>query len=114
MNSRGFLEVLFLVALLSTTALVGAEAVFVKYRGPVSLETFKCVVPDRSSFVERICFDAIESYLVVSLSGTYYHYCEVPSRIFNRWRDAPSVGVYYNREVKGRFDCRVKRMPNYN
>ena len=89
------------------------ETVYVKYRGPVSLAPFNCEWVTRSSVVERLCYDSKEQYVIVSLGGTYYHYCEVPPEIVSEWRDADSMGRYYNAQIKGRFDCRVNRMPTY-
>jgi len=51
--------------------------------------------------------------VIVNLAGTYYHYCEVPSAVFNNWRSADSMGQYYNSEIKGQYDCRVLRVPSY-
>ena len=44
----------------------------------------------------------------------YYHYCEVPQSIVTAFTMADSMGRYYNAVIKGRFDCRVYRMPSYN
>ena len=54
-----------------------AETVTVKYRGPVPLDTFQCATIDRSSLVQRVCYDAAQQYMVILLKGTYYHYCEI-------------------------------------
>jgi len=89
------------------------EIVYVKYRGPVNLAPFNCEWVTRSSVVERLCYDPKEQYVIVNLGGTYYHYCEVPSGVVSEWRDADSMGRYYNAQIKGRFDCRVNRMPTY-
>ncbi len=90
-----------------------AEAVYVKYRGLVDLAPFECEWVSRSALVERLCYDPKEEYVVVSLRGTYYHYCEVPMTVVERWRQAESMGHFYNAYVKARFDCRVLRMPSY-
>jgi len=54
-----------------------AETVTVKYRGPVDLAPFACEWITRSSVVQRLCYDLRERYIIVNLTGTYYHYCEV-------------------------------------
>ncbi len=61
----------------------------------------------------RLCYDAEQEYVIVNLTGTYYHYCEVPQNVVNAWRAAESMGQFYNAAVKGRYDCRVLRMPAY-
>lgn len=91
-----------------------SETVQVKYRGPVSLASFQCEWISRSSVVRRLCYDSKEQYVVVNLTGTYYHYCEVPASVVANWRQAESMGRYYNTQVKGRFDCRILRVPSYN
>ena len=92
---------------------VQAETVMVKYRGPVDLAPFTCEFVQRSSLVQRLCYDNREQYVIVNLNGTYYHYCEVPASVVAAWRSADSMGRYYNQNVKGRFDCRVNRVPAY-
>lgn len=103
--------IIFLCALFSFSA--NAESVYVKYRGPVDLTPFKCESITRSSFVNRLCYDSKEKYVIVSLKGTYYHHCEVPAKVIADWRQAASMGRYYNAQVKGRFDCRILRVPSY-
>lgn len=91
------------LALLS--ALAYAESVYVKYRGVVNLDRFRCAWVS-NSFVDRICYQDEEQYLLVSLKSTYYHYCGVPEQVFSSWLQAPSKGRFYNAYVKGRYDCR--------
>ncbi len=90
-----------------------AETVDVKYRGPVSLDTFDCSPVKQSSLVQRLCYDADRSYLLVSLNGRYYHYCAIDPDTVASWRDAESLGRFYNVEIKGgAFDCRDHGAPN--
>lgn len=98
------------LALISLSA--SAETVDVKYRGPVDLKPFSCrdVV---SSFVRRICYDKAQSYMLINLQGTWYHYCEIDPRTVASLISAESVGRYYNASVKGKFDCRINRVPVY-
>ena len=74
MFSRALL-VTVLCAAISIAA--AAETVTVKYRGPVPLDSFECAIVDRSSLVQRVCYDAANQYMVIRLKGTYYHYCEI-------------------------------------
>jgi len=90
-----------------------AESVSVKYRGVVELAPFSCQWISRSSLVERLCYDSTEQYVIVSLNGTYYHYCEVPSYVVSDWKGADSMGRYYNSQIKGRYDCRISKVPSY-
>src|SRR5216684_963978 len=94
-----------------------SETVDVKYRGIVDLKPFACAGTARSSFVQRVCYDSAQSYMLVNLRGTYYHYCELPAATFDAFMTAPSMGQFYNQKIKGSgsdgpFDCRTHRMPN--
>ena len=64
------------LALISSWAI--AEEVDVKYRGRLDLAPFKCTDVTRSSFIRRVCYDKRERYMLISLNGTYYHYCNIP------------------------------------
>jgi hypothetical protein len=44
-----------------------SEDVQVKYRGPVSLAPFTCEAITRSSFIERVCYDAKNAYMLINL-----------------------------------------------
>ena len=95
-----------------------AESVDVKYRGLVDLKTFECRDINRSSFIQRVCYDKAQSYMVIRLKGTYYHYCELPPATFDGLMDAPSMGQFFNQNIKGAgsdgpYDCRTHRIPTY-
>lgn len=92
--------------LLLLTGFCQAETVFVKYRGPVSLDGFECESYGRGSLVERICYRRAQQYALVSLRGTYYHYCAMPEHVVAAWRNADSLGRFYSSTVRGRYDCR--------
>jgi KTSC domain len=97
---------------------VRAETVDVKYRGPVDLRTFDCRDINRSSFIQRVCYDKAQSHMIISLRGTYYHYCELPPATYDTLMGAPSMGQFYNQNIKGSgsdgpYDCRTHHVPNY-
>jgi hypothetical protein len=109
-----------LVAWLCTvvSGVSAAESVFVKYRGDVPLDTFQCATIDRSSLVERVCYDAAQQYMVILLKGTYYHYCEIGQGTVDELLVAASMGKYFNANIRGSgsegpFDCRTQRVPEY-
>ena len=89
------------------------EVVTVKYRGPVSLAPFKCDAITRSSFIDRVCYDAANSYMLIDLNGTWYHYCEIDASSVSNLMAADSMGRFYNQSIKGRFDCRTHQVPHY-
>lgn len=112
----------FAATLLLFTFFIGeanAETVDVKYRGEVPLDTFDCTDVTRSSFINRVCFDVGQNYLVIELGSTYYDYCEIPEDTINDLLAAPSMGKFYNETIKGyggggRFDCQTHDAPDYS
>jgi hypothetical protein len=56
--------------------------------------------------------------MVVQLRSVYYPYCEMPPAAFDAFLAAPSMGQYYNVNIKGSgsdgpFDCRTHLAPKY-
>jgi hypothetical protein len=97
---------------------IRAETVDVKYRGTVDLKPFACNDTSRSSFIQRVCYDKAQNYMLINLRGTYYHYCELPATTFDAFLAASSMGQFYNQRIKGSgvdgpFDCRTHRVPSY-
>jgi hypothetical protein len=88
-----------------------SETVDVKYRGPVDIAAFKCTSIDRSSFIRRVCYDAANSYMVVKLNETYYHYCDIDSTTVDAFNTAASMGRFFNDAIRGHFDCRNGHVP---
>ncbi len=112
MNTH-FLVIIWLTCGMAYTEAVNAETVFVKYRGLVELSPFKCEWITRNSDTKRLCYDSNERYVIVNLTGTYYHYCDVPSEVVTAWLHADPMNEYYNRHVRRRFDCRLSPAPTY-
>ena len=113
--ARAIFMIIFLYVMTNSLA---AEVVTVKYRGPLSLNPFNCWEITRSSFIKRVCYDDAQSYLVINLNGTYYHYCEVSINTIEALLAASSMGKYFNQYIRGDgslgpFDCRSKHTPNY-
>jgi hypothetical protein len=103
--------IILLLLLCASPALT--ETVDIKYRGPLNLAPFACTDVTRSSFIRRVCFDKAKSYMVISLNGTYYHYCNIPAIAVDALMAAPSMGRFFNAEVKGHYDCRLNPVPQY-
>src|SRR6476660_10556354 len=106
------------LVLLLFTAEVRSETVDVKYRGSVDLKTFECRDTPRSSFIQRVCYDKPQSYMLINLKGVYYHYCELPPATHDALMAAPSMGQFYNQNITGTgsdgpYDCRTHRVPTY-
>lgn len=101
------------LALFTFTLPARAETVNVKYRGEVNLAPFECTDITPSSFVRRVCYDRGNDYMLINLNGTYYHYCEIDGETVAGLLHADSIGRFLNASIKGRFDCRTHRVPNY-
>ena len=93
------------------------EAVDVKYRGRVGLKPFVCT-ETKSSFVNRVCYDKLNLYMLILLNKTWYHYCEIDPVTVSALIGANSVGRFYTANIKGTgfdgpFDCRTHKVPTY-
>jgi hypothetical protein len=91
---------------------VRAEEVNVKYRGSVNLDPFHCADVARSSLIKRVCYQSAKSYLILGLNGVYYHWCGVPQSTVDAFMGAPSMGRYFNAEIKGKFICKEVGVPS--
>jgi hypothetical protein len=108
-----FAATMFACALFAASSLARAESVYVKYRGAVDLKPFDCTDVARSSFINRVCYDRRNEYMLIALNGTFYHYCEIDAGTVSSLLNAPSMGQFYNRSVNGYFDCRSHQVPAY-
>src|SRR5260370_38475474 len=104
---------MFAGAFCAGPSLSHAESVYVKYRGEVDLKFFDCNDIARSSFIQRVCYDRRNSYMLISLNGTFYHYCGIDGGTVSSLLTAPSMGRVYNASIKGFFDYRVQPRPTY-
>src|SRR3974390_460854 len=104
---------MFTCALCVGSSLARAESVYVKYRGEVDLKFFGCKDITRSSFIRRVCYDRRNEYMLIYLNGTFYHYCAIDAGTVSSLLSAPSMGEFYNTNIKGNFDCRVYQAPSY-
>jgi hypothetical protein len=98
-------QLVLLVVLLTASPAVLAERVFVKARGEVNLAPFRCATFANSENVKRLCYDEPEKYVLVSIRGVWYHYCNVPPKFVTEWQRARSKGQFFNDNVTGRFEC---------
>ena len=76
-----------------------------------ALLELNCEDIDRSSFIERVCYDEDQEYMVIRLTGMLYHYCDIEPETIRAFLNAPSMGEFYNAHIKGRraarpYDCR--------
>lgn len=90
--------------------------VTIKYRPDqvdVAAPNFEWIGQIESSIVDSAWYDTLNQYLVIVLAGSAYHYCGFDLRTWNLFSEAPSLGGFYHRNIKGRFDCRHFTVPSY-
>lgn len=107
-----------LLILLFASAVAHAETVDVQYQGPVNVDSFDCADITRSSFINRFCCHEGERYLIVQLRSRYYHYCAIGGNVVAAFMAAPSMGRFYNANIKsssndGLYDCRNHEVPRF-
>lgn len=88
----------------------------IKYRTDtvdIGAKYFESLNTSKSSFIRGAWYDSGNKYMVINLNGTYYHYCGLPSNTWSSFKVANSFGTYYNKSIKGSYDCRVNFVPNY-
>ncbi|PIT04620.1 hypothetical protein TSA1_30590 [Bradyrhizobium nitroreducens] len=98
-----------LLAQLAAAPIV-SETVATGDRGAIDLATFECRDIDRSTVLQRVCYDRARHDLVVATSGGYARYCGVAAETVDRLLGAPSMGQFFNRHIRreaagGRYDC---------
>jgi KTSC domain len=79
----------------------------------VDLGTFECRDITRSTMLQRVCYDRAQQDLIVGISGRYDRYCSVPAATVERLLGAPSMGQFFNRNIRRettgeRFVCRSR------
>ena len=102
--------------LLLLTAQGGTETVDVRDRGTVDLATFECRDINRSTLIQRVCYDRAERTMIVGIKGRYDQYCGLTAQAFDSLMTAPSMGQFFNQNIRGsgpdgRYDCRTQRRP---
>ncbi len=106
---------IFILITLLYVSITYAQDINVKYRGNVNVNNGHFIeYPLKpSSLVEQIYYDEPNQYLIVSLNGTFYHYCSIPEEVVNAWVDAPSLAEYYKANVEEKYDCQINPTPEY-
>jgi KTSC domain len=101
------------IAFLANSSTSFAETIQTKYCGSFDTAPFDCEDITRSSFIKRVCFDAKRSMILLNLRGVYYCKCGLDEVRVTVFKKAPSMGRYFNEELKGRFHCQGidKRFP---
>ena len=82
------------------TAPIVSEAVETGEHRLVDHQTFECRDITRSTVLQRVCYDRTQQDLVVAINGTYDLYCGVAAVTIERLLGAPSMGQFFNRNIK--------------
>ncbi len=64
-----------------------------------------CQAVERSSFVKAVCYDERVRRLSMQLEGRWYRYCDVPAAMVQQLLSAPSIGRYFQSQIRGRYEC---------
>jgi|SRR5882757_1373644 len=92
------------------TARVDSETIDVRDRGTVNLAGFECRDINRSSIIQRVCYDRSQNYLIVGIHNVFDQFCDLPPSTFDSLMAAPSMGQFFMRNISGsgrdsRYDC---------
>jgi hypothetical protein len=82
------------------------EAAEAEYKGPHNLSSYDCHTITRSSFINRVCYKKSDKHLLVQLQQTYFEHCQVDPLTVQNFLSAPSMGRFYNSNLKRSFKCR--------
>jgi hypothetical protein len=98
-----------LLAQLAAAPIVSETIETAEHR-PIDLATFECRDISRSTVLQRVCYDRAQQALVVAVNGAYDRYCGVPVDTVERLLGAPSMGQFFNQNIKrqvsaGRYAC---------
>src|SRR5437868_9704015 len=105
-----------LLAGLAGATWTDAETVNVQHGAAVNLAPFACQDITRSSIVNRVCYDAASRQMIVQANAAWWQYCGVPEAVRDGFLSAPSMGRYYNANIKGSetagpYECRAQHTP---
>jgi len=105
-----------LVALFANATWTDADTVDVVDRGPVNLARFTCTDITRSSLLSRVCYDPTRHDAIIAVQSTYRQYCGVPQTTLDALLNAPSMGQFYNTQMRAeagnRYACPTASLPN--
>jgi hypothetical protein len=87
----------------------------VRTRAELVIDTSPPVTMTRPS---AVCYDKEQRYMIISVRGVYAQYCELPAGAFGNLMGAPSMGQFFNRNIRGSgpgdpYDCLNHRLPTY-
>ena len=58
-----------------------------------------------SSFIGTVTYSIDLQSLEIQIGSRVYPYCSVPHRVFESFQGSGSKGAFFNREIKGIYEC---------
>jgi len=58
-----------------------------------------------SSFIGTVTYSIDFQSMEIDFNGRVYPYCNVPQRIYDAFKGSGSKGKYFNRIIKGIYEC---------
>lgn len=96
---------------------IATSPVSVNYRSPLASGSpdFERMSADEldSGFVNGACYDLTNELLVLKLRDTWYHYYNVPERVWQGFKEADAKGEFYNANIRGVYDCQTHPVVSY-
>lgn len=94
--------IILLFAVLGNATWADADVVEVRNAGPVDLAPFVCTDITRSTVISRACYDETKRSAVIEVRSTYQQFCDMPKATFDALLDAPSMGQFYLKQIRGK------------
>jgi hypothetical protein len=91
----------FAIALLiaTTCPFATAEIVQTNEFGSVDLSKYACVYAVSDS-LGQVCYDPVNLYLLVRVSGVYYMNCNISVNVLDRLMRSPELNAYYTYVIR--------------
>ena len=104
--------IVLLFAVLGNATWADADVVEVRNAGPVDLAPFVCTDITRSTMIGRACYNEAQRAAVIQVRSTYRQFCDMPKATFDALLDAPSMGQFYLRQIRGTASGSSYACPN--
>jgi hypothetical protein len=95
------MRIVIAIALLAATTcpLAKAEIVRAGEFGSVDLSKYACVYAVSDS-LGQVCYDPVNLYLLVRVSGAYYMNCNISVSVLDRLLRSPELDAYYTYVIR--------------
>lgn len=104
--------IILLFAALGNATWADADVVEVRNAEPVDLAPFVCTDVTRSTMISRACYNEAKRSAVIEVRSTYRQFCDMPKATFDALLDAPSMGQFYLKQIRGRPSERSYACPH--